>query len=302
MDITAKLVADLSIILRGMRSHDGIVASHEGQAASDDVARHLRQVAAREKVVADRVARAFRSLGAPAPRTGPSWLPSPTSIVGAAGTQAQPLGEALLLEASAVRMIADRARLVHGLAAAEDQSVVADVATQVSDLYYEYAGWLVDTASALTVNPNTSDLTPTTVQRLAGQVKVVVGAPARLYGQLADRTAAGVEQATDRVRDLVGLGRDELEDAADTVTDTVTGTAETVRDAVVDAVTPVQASDLPVTRYDSRSAVEAAKAVRSLDDVDEVSTVVAYEAQHKDRKTVLEAGEKRVAQLTGADA
>lgn len=298
MDITAKLVADLSIILRGMRSHDGIVASHEAQAASEDVARHLRQVAAREKVVADRVTRSFRSLGAPAPRSGPSWLPSPTSLVGAAGTQAQPLGEALLLEASAVRMIADRARLVHGLAAAEDVRVVADVATQVSDLYYEYAGWLVDTASALTVNPNTSDLTPTTVQRLAGQVKVVVGGPAKLYGQLADRTAAGLGEATDRVRDLVGLGRDKLEDAAETVTDT----AETVKDAVDDALTPVQASDLPVTRYDSRSAVEAAKAVRDLDDLDDVSTVVAYEAQHKDRKTVLDAGEKRVAELTGANA
>ena len=274
MPSTANLVADLGVLLRGMRSHEGVVASHQSQAASDAVRTHLRQVAAREQVVTDRVARVLADLGAPAPRLRPSWAPSPTSVLTAVATGTQPLGEALVLEATTLHMLAARARVARALAVGTNRSTAADVAGQVADLYEEYAAWLVDTASVLVVDPDGAELVPTGAQRLAGRVKGVVAVPGRVYSR-----AAG------RVSDLVGLGGEKL---------------DAVEESVEDALTPVQESDLPVARYDSRSAADAVKAVRALDDVDDVSTVVAYEAQNKDRKTVLDAGDRRVAELTDA--
>lgn len=274
MATTAKLVADLGVLLRGMRSHEGVVASHLSQAASDDVATHLRKVDAREKVVADRLARVLSDLGAPTMRLRPSWAPSPTSLVTAVAVQAQPFGEGLVLEATALFMLSARARVARSIAEATGRRTAVDVTNQVVDLYDEYAAWLVATASVLVVDEDGAELVPTATQRLAGRVKDAAGVPARVYGQ-----AAG------RVRDLVGLGGEKL---------------AAVEDSVEDALTPVTESDLPVARYDSRSAADAAKAVRALDDLDAVSTVLAYEAQNKDRKTVLDAGDRRVTELSDA--
>jgi len=59
----------------------------------------------------------------------------------------------------------------------------------------------------------------------------------------------------------------------------------------------VDASELPIKSFDNLNNTNAVAAIRRLKDADDVRTILAYEAAHKDRKSVLQATQARVEEL-----
>ena len=126
-----------------------------------------------------------------------------------------------------------------------------------------------------------------------------------LAADLQHRTADTVATNVDRTRQLVDAaneiwtaGRDAtLKRTEEVARDQgAGGTARTVNRTRRE-LGAVDASELPIRSYDSLAAAAAISRINRLRDVDDVRTVLAYEAANKHRKGVTSAAQARVEQL-----
>ena len=66
--------------------------------------------------------------------------------------------------------------------------------------------------------------------------------------------------------------------------------------AEVGALSP---SDLPIARFENLTAAKAIAEIERLSDVGDLRAVRSFEAEHKNRSSVLRAAEQRVSELAG---
>jgi hypothetical protein len=129
-------------------------------------------------------------------------------------------------------------------------------------------------------------------------------------GELRNRFGSTVDATAERARRLaeatgevveagVSAGLDRAEREAEQ------SGADRTADAIHDAregLGVVNASELPVKGFDNLNNINAVAAIRRLEDADDVRTILAYEAAHKNRKSVLQASQARVEELAAMAA
>jgi hypothetical protein len=163
-------------------------------------------------------------------------------------------------------------------------------------------------------------LRATPLQRAAGGATRLVNLPVRFATNTVNRAVDTAQQAGEQTSETITGVVDNVVDKATHFTGAVRETltvgrvaslrraeriakrdgnksaAETVA-ATRRELGDVTADELPIKGYDSMSTAEIAKAVKELDDVQDIRTVIRYEETHKARSSVVSAAQAQVARL-----
>jgi hypothetical protein len=159
-----------------------------------------------------------------------------------------------------------------------------------------------------------SALRPTPLQTTAAVGRRVATLPSRVAVAGINRGLAVADRVGDRVGDRLGRTREvagAAEDAIMAGRDTFLREAEAQsaargEDAAVTTLHraraesgALSAKELPIDRFENLTAARAVARIQQLDDAADVRAVREFEAQHKNRSSVLRAAEQRVSELAG---
>ncbi len=311
---TATLVTQLRALERLTRTEVQVARTRVAQARTDAVRRELGQNADNGVRRADRIAAQLSALDAVPDLVSPA-VARILAFVTSTLEQAQPLDEALLDDLALEHQLLDRARYVRTRADHVGRRDVARLADDLVTAHTATVEWLT-TVLAEEALGGPSALRPTPLQQVVGGVSRAATLPTRV-------AVAGFNRAVHTVLRGGEQARATIEDAADTVvrfgTDTVE-VATTGRDAALRRAEQVAARDgadgiagavhdtrrnlgtltegeLPVAGYDELGAQRAIAAVRELTAPDDITAVLAYEEQHKNRSGVVSAAQTRYADV-----
>lgn len=314
------VTSEVVVLAAALATQVGVLEGRRTQAATPVVGRELADLRRREDAVREQFTRAASDLGALPDGAGhaPS---SPAAALAAVAAQFVPLGEALLADAAAADAIANRARVLAAATAAQGWGAALPAAAQaVAELYRERSDWAVDVAAEIAAG-GVPRLEPTSAQTVAARARAVISLPALARREVSDRTSAAAQAVTDQAAATVSGAVDAAGSAVAKVariTDAAwtAGREAALRDAEKEAertgsdgtaravhaaraeLGVLDARELPVRGYDALNAGDAIAAVDGLDDLDAVAVVQAYEAAHKERRTVLDALQRRSTELT----
>jgi hypothetical protein len=317
------LITQLKAMERLTRTEVQIARSRVAQARTDAVRRELTENADNGVRRADRIAAQLRSLGAVPDVLAPAAarvLALLTSTV----EQAQPVEEALLDDLALEHQLLDRARYVRTVA---EQAGRRDVQRLADDLVTAHSATVewITTVLAEEALGGPAALLPTPLQRVASGVGRAATLPTRTAvawfdtalnavrrtgaaaRDTAGEVAGTVAQIGEATREVATAGRDAALNRAEQVAsrDGADGVADTVHRTRRNLGT-LDATELPVAGYDDMTALNAIAAVRALSSPEDISAVVAYEEQHKNRGGVVSAAQARFAavakQAAGVDA
>ncbi|MDN5861686.1 MAG: hypothetical protein L0H84_24050, partial [Pseudonocardia sp.] len=332
LDVSA-LVAQLRALEHLTRTEARIARVRTAQARTAAVRRELRTNAADADRRAARIGDALRSLDAVPDVLAPA-VGGVVALVKAIVEQVQPVDEALLGDLVLEHQLLDRAQYARGLAVHLGLSEIVALTDTLGTAHGETVEWL-RTVLEQEASGGPRALEPTQLQRIAGGATRLAGLPARFAVERVNRTVDAmihrgqatrarvegtVEDTADATRNLAAdaadtvtrIGRDTREvvdagrDAALTRTEQVARAedADTVADVAHEAraeVGALSADELPIPDYDELTAQPSIAAIRDLDDPGEIRAVAAFEAQHKNRVSVLDAADSRIAALDEQD-
>jgi hypothetical protein len=313
------LVAQLRALDHLTRTEARIARLRTAQARTSTVRRELEQNAAAADRRAAELADALRSLDA-VPDVVAPLVGRVLALAKAVAEQAQPVDEAVLADLVLEQQLLDRARYTRELAGHLGLPAVVALAEKLTDAHSETVEWL-HAVLAQEAAGGPRALEPTPVQRITGGATRLAGLPARVAVERVNRTVdalgrrgraartqvEGALQGTvESLRSLVagaqevgGAGRDAALARAEEVAEREQAPA--VADAAHTArarIGALSAGELPITRYEERTAADCVAAIRRLDDADDVRAIVAFEEKHKNRAGVLSAAGAQLAALT----
>jgi hypothetical protein len=131
-------------------------------------------------------------------------------------------------------------------------------------------------------------LIPTRIQRVAGGVVHAVGLPTRFATRQVNRAVSTVYHTRGQPVEMAEqVARREGAE----------GVAGAVRELRAETGAP-SAEELPIRQYEEMPAGKAISAIRELTEPEEITTVIAFEEQHKNRASVLSAAKARYAEIT----
>jgi len=154
-----------------------------------------------------------------------------------------------------------------------------------------------------------SALRATPLQRVAGGATKLANLPVRFAANTANRAVTTVqstgEQASGTLTGVVGAVRETLtvgraaslrwaERIAEREGNTAAAEAVPTTRRELGGLT---AAELPIKGYESLSTAEAAKAVKALEDPEDVRAIIRHEETHKKRSSVISATQTRLADL-----
>lgn len=311
---TAKLVEQLRALLLLTQTEIAIAQTRTGQARTEAVRRELTENAEKAQERARLLSAALRDLGGVPDVLTPA-LGRLTAGLKVAGDAVEPLTEALLQDLQLEHQLLDRARYLKVLAQTAEQPKVARLADRLVTAHSATVEWLT-TVLAEEALGGPAALAATPLQRAAGTASRVVNLPARFAADRVNRTVDSVQQGADSARDRLGEVTDKASSFTGAVRDVVLAgrnaslqraeriarrdgdrktekaVHETRRDLGV-----LNASELPIKRYEELTQADAIAAVKKLQTAADVRAVVAFEENHKNRSSVVSAAQARVAAL-----
>ena len=314
MSSHSDLVSQLNALLRLTHTEIMTAETRRAQAATADIERELDANADKARERAQLLARSIRELGGV-----PDALGVVTGRFAAAAKttaeQGQDLTEALLGDLILEHELLDRARLASMIAERLGERATIKTLERLELAHTATIDWLMTRLGEVAVGGPTA-LRPTPFQSVVGVARRLSSMPTRQGATLANRSIATLEQArvgaigavstnVERVRQLTDAaaeiwtaGRDASLKRSEEVAEArgARDTARTVNRARRD-LGAVDETELPIRNYDGLTVDVAVSRIDRLRDVDEVRTVLAYEAANKARKGVLEAARARVEQL-----
>lgn len=312
--VTPTLITQLRALQQLTRTEAQIAKVRVQQARTDVVRRELEQNGANSERRAARITRELTGLGGVPDVVTPA-IGRVLALVKAAVEQGQPLDEALLGDLTLEHQLLDRARYVRVLATRAQQLSVEQLADDLVIAHSATVDWL-NTVLAEEALGGVAALEATPLQKVAGGVARAASLPTRFAVERFNQAVALVtrtgEQARESAEDLADRATRIGEDAREVVTagrDAALVRAERVarRDGAADTAVAVHdtrrdlgtldASELPVNGYDELTVPEVIAAIRELDDDQDVTAVVTYEENHKNRSGVVSAAQTHVATL-----
>ncbi len=311
---TDTVVAQLRALEQLTYTEAQIAKFRVAQARTDAVRRELRQNGDNAVRRARRIADQLHTLNAVPDVVTPA-LGRMLALVKSTLEQAQPIDEALLGDLSLEHQLLDRARYLRVLAERAELPAVEKLADDLVTAHTATVEWLT-TVLAEEALGGPAALTPTPLQRVAGGVVHAVGLPTRFaVGRvnhavhIAYRTG---EQARDAVSDVAGkvvqlgsgtrevatAGRDAALQQAERVAarEGADGVADVVRETRAD-LGSLKASELPIKHYEEMTAQNAIAALRELTTPGDLTTMIAFEQNHKNRSGVISAAQTRYAAI-----
>lgn len=285
-----------------------------GQARTDAVRRELEQNASNARQRHDALLDAIRDLGG-VPDVVSPVLGRLGVLVKSTVEQGAPLDEALLQDLALEHQLLDRARYLKVLAQGGQNAKIGKLAERLITAHTATVEWLSVVLAEEGLGGSAA-LQATALQRIAGGTTRLLNMPARFaagsLNRAFDRTqqtggqargklsAAGekASQLSEAARDVVTAGRNASLRRAETLAD-VDGdrdTAESVHAARREAGA-LSESELPINDYDQLNVQNAIKALKALNDVQDVHAVLRYEETHSRRSSVVSAAQTQVADL-----
>jgi hypothetical protein len=314
MDTTAELVKELVNLHRLTQTEIMIAETRRAQATTEDFERELRENAGKGRERLQLLDDAIRDLGGIPDYVG-SALARLAAPAKALLEQAQTFEEALYGDLALEHQLHDRAVFAKVLAQTADRSDVVAVLKRVEIAHAATIEWITTRLAEVAMG-GPAALRPGPTQVALGAVQRATYYPTRAFttgvnravaslGELRNRFGSTVDTTAERARRLaeatsevveagVSAGLDRAEREADD--SGADRTAALIHDARK-GLGVVDASDLPIKSFDNLNNTNAVAAIRRLKDVDDVRTILAYEAAHKDRKGVLQAAQARVEEL-----
>ena len=314
----AELVAQLNTLLR-LTSHEGATArARVTQATTEATRKELLQNATNSDRRAASLKQAVVDLGG-APDVVGVALGRAAAAAKLPLEQTMPITEALLSDLALEHQLFDRARLVKVLAHDADASDLVTLAERLEDAHGETIQWLF-TVLAETAIGGPAALAPTPVQAAASTARHAATfassaatsglnkavATATTFGEkVTDTTTTVVSNQVSRLVNLAGsakkivtTGRDAslAEAEKQAVRNGGQGTAQAVH-RVREDLGVVDASSLPIRRYDELNVRDTVSAIQELATAEDVRVVLAYEQAHKARQNVQDAATKRITQI-----
>ncbi|MCX6464915.1 MAG: ferritin-like domain-containing protein [Pseudonocardiales bacterium] len=317
--VTPTLITQLRALEQLTRTEEQVARVRVSQARTAAVQRELEQNAANAARRATRLRRALDDLDAVPDVITPA-IGRVLALVKATVEQAQPVDEALLGDLTLEHQLLDRARYVRTLARDAHDTGLERLADDLVEAHTATVDWLT-TVLAEHALGGVAALTPTPLQKVAGGVTRVVSLPTRFAVEQFNRAVATVTRTGEKAREgaeefagtvtrigadaaeVAAAGRDAALARAERVArrDGADATAGRVHTARRD-LGALSAAELPIPGYEGLTAPEAIAAVRELGSVDDVTAVVAFEEQHKNRSGVVSAAQTHVAALAKDEA
>ena len=308
------ILTQLRLLVQLTQAEAQIARIRVGQARTDAVRRELEQNADNAEQRTSSILTALRELGGVPDVVTPA-LGRLTGLVKAALEQAEPLDEALLSDLALENQLLDRARYVKVLAETAELPRVRKLADRLVVAHTATVEWLtVVLAEQALGGPAALRATP--LQRLAGGATRVVNLPARYAAETVNRTVENVQQGTEQTRDKLGAVAGKATQLTGAVRDALTvgrnatlqraetdarrqgdkATAKTVHETRRD-LGALSASELPVKDYDKLSIADSVKAVKALEQPEDVRAVIAYEEANAARTSVVNAAQTQLAAI-----
>ncbi len=314
MTETTKIVNQLRQLTQLTQTEAQIAQIRAGQARTDAVRRELLENRDNAIERTELLARTVREVGGVNDVVTPA-LGRVSGVVKAALEQVQPIGEALLQDLALEHQLLDRARYLSVLAKSANLPKVVEVAERLIRAHTETVEWLT-VVLAEEAQGGPAALKPSPTQRVAGGVTGAVNVPARYAADTVNRTVEGVQQGagstfarlstvagkastlSDAVRETLSVGRNASLQRAEELarSEGRKSTAHAVHETRKD-LGALAAEELPIQDYDALTVPDVTKAIKRLNDVDDVHAVIAYENAHAERVGVLNAGQAQLAAL-----
>lgn len=312
--VTPTLITQLRALEQLTRTEEQVARIRVAQARTDAVRRELNENADNAIRRATRIRAALDRLDAVPDVVTPA-IGRVLALVKATVEQAQPLDEALLGDLTLEHQLLDRARYVRTLARREEHAALEALADDLVTAHTATVDWLT-TVLAEEALGGVSALSPTPLQKVAGGVTRVVSLPTRFAVDQFNRAVATVTRTGEKAREgaeevagtvtrigtdaaeVATAGRDAALDRAERVArrDGAEDTAEAVHTARRD-LGVLKASELPIQHFEEMTAQRAVAAIRELDSADDLTAMITFEEQHKNRSGVVSAAQTRFAEV-----
>lgn len=314
MDTTAELVKELANLHRLTQTEIMIAETRRAQATTEDFERELRENAGKGRERLQLLDDAIRDLGGLPDYVG-SALARLAAPAKALFEQAQTFEEALYGDLALEHQLHDRAVFAKVLAQTADRSDVVAVLKRVELAHAATIEWLTTRLAEVAMG-GPAALRPGPTQVALGAVQRATYFPTRAFTTGVNRAVASLEELRNRFGSTVDATAERARRLAEATGEVVEAgvsaglnraereadksgadrTAAVIHDAR-EGLGVVDASELPIKSFDNLNNTNAVAAIRRLKDADDVRTILAYEAAHKDRKSVLQATQARVEEL-----
>lgn len=311
MNSTVELVRELNALVRLTGVEAEVARSRVPQARDESVRRELQRNASDALQRHDRLVETVRDLGGV-----PDVVGSTIGRVGAIARsqtvdQMLPVKEALMADLLLEHQLHERARFARVLADDLGHRPVVSLLERIERSHAETIEWIELRLAELGVG-GPSAIRPTPTQAAAAMGQQLVALPGRMVVSGVNRSAAVLSDARARVGDRVDRVR-HLGDAARTGVSAgreamlSTSEQEAQRRGESDTARSLQQvraasgmlreEELPIRGYDCLAATDAQQRISRLDEPGEVRAMIAYETQHKNRKGVLAAAQRRLEEV-----
>ena len=317
MDTRPELTNELVVLHRLTQTEIMIAEARRAQATSDRFERELAQNADKGRERLSLLDAAIRKLGGV-----PDVLGLAVGRVSAMTVltlnQAQPLDEALLADLALEHQLHDRAVFAKVLAEASGLTDVVRLMQRLELAHAATIEWLTTRLAEIGVGGPPA-LAPAPTQAALGAVQRAAFLPSRVLARGVNRGVARLQELTRRSKESTGeaaaRGRRLASAAGEVLGSGVAAglsgaereatkqdlprTASAIHTTRVDRGV-LESSELPIRGYDALNAPDCSRRIRGLQRPEDVRVVLAYEAAHKDRKLVRDAGATKLEALVDA--
>ena len=314
---TQKLTRELNLLLRLTKAESTIATIRQAQARDKGTQRELADNAKDAEQRADQIRSTITKLGGVPDALGVA-LGRFTAFTKTQIEQGQTFTDALLGDLQLEHQLRDRAQLVRMLADSAGKRDIVRLAERLERSHTETIEWIRTRLAEVAVGGPVA-LRPTPIQTGVGAVRRFASFPVeqaakglnrsfKAVGNLTNRAEKTLEtnvdkavQLKDAAGEILGAGRDAALERTEDVarSEGATRTAKAAR-KTRRTTGSLNADELPIAKYDELSADRASDRVRKLDDAGDVRAILAYEQQHKARKTVVKACEDQLTAIAEA--
>ena len=285
------LLSELQDLLRLTAFEQSIARIRRSQAASTPVAEELEANAKKAGERRDLLSDAVRSLGG-VPDVVGATLSKAGAFAQSQLNQVQTLQGALLGDLALEHQLRERTRYARTLADSLGYAQVLPVLDRLETAHTATIEWL-EAGLAEVGRTGTSAIEATPVQTAVMAARRVLSAPFGVVSGTVNRGTALLGRKASSVEQVAAEAGERAADTAKQAVETAEQAAETVLD-----LTGVDTEHPPLTAYDRLSGDSIMRHVHSIDDVDELRQILAFEQAHKDRKGVVQAAEARLEELS----
>jgi bacterioferritin (cytochrome b1) len=288
------------------------------QAQREEIRRELQANARKADARSTRIQKALRRLGG-TPDVFGDTVGRVTALTKVTAEQAQPLSEGLLGDLALEHQLRDRVVFTRVLAESQDEAKIADLMTDLEEAHTETIEW-IRLRLAEVAQGGPAALAPTPTQAAVGALTRFAMLPTRRSAAFVNKAAellargrSAAESAVDSVRETAGSTADSVRETAD-ATEQVVSAGRDAALARAEKVSPsaaarnaahksreklgtIDPADLPVKGYENLTIAEVNEAIHGLEDADQIRIVLSFEEAHKNRKRLLNTGQKRLTEL-----